>query len=77
MNLIAGFKQIGATLELRQQVAVYDVHSKSSNTLDIPKIKSMTPWLYVMDGGAEVDNNRLDKGDAVTGKDDTALVLFL
>jgi redox-sensitive bicupin YhaK (pirin superfamily) len=86
-NLIAGPKQIDAPLEIRQQVAVYDVHGKTGDILDIPKIKGMSPWLYVMDGSAEVDNNRIDKGDAITGNDDelstvkmledTTLVLFL
>lgn len=86
-NLIAGPKESGAPLEIRQQVAVYDVHGKSGDVLEIPKIKGMTPWLYVMDGSAEVEKNLLDKGDAIKGNEDelttvilledTTLVLFL
>lgn len=86
-SLLAGPKELHAPLEIRQKVAIYDVHGKSGDVLDIPMVTGMTPWLYVMDGRAAVEGTLLDKGDAITGEDselkqitltvDSTLVLFL
>lgn len=86
-TLLAGPKETGAPLEIRQQVAVYDVHTKGGMKLDVPSIEGMSPWLYVMDGSISVNNVTLNRGDAVTYTStevseinvlkDTTLVLFL
>lgn len=86
-TLIGGPKELNAPLVLRQQIAVFDVHGKSGQTLELPKVDGMTPWLYVMDGKAKVEGNTLNKGDAITGEVDeleevtllenSTLVLFL
>ncbi|MED4298527.1 pirin family protein [Priestia megaterium] len=86
-KLIAGPIESNAPLELRQNVVVYDVHGKKGDILEIPQIKQLTPWLYIMDGKLKVGEHLLEKGDAITGDEgelqnlelleDTTLVLFL
>lgn len=86
-NLVASPKEMKAPLTVRQEVAVYDVHGNKGDVLNLPKADGMTPWLYIMDGNAEVEGHSLEKGDAITGEkdevstvtllEDTTLVLFL
>ena len=86
-NLIAGPKEAGAPLEIRQQIRVYDVHGQAGDFYKVIGIAGMTPWFYVMDGKAQVDAYSLEKGDSITGEleelvlvkllADTTLVLFL
>ncbi len=86
-NLVAGPKEMNAPLIIRQQIAVYDVHGKKGDELHLPTADGMTPWLYIMDGSAQVEAHSLEKGDAITGEkdevstvtlmEDTTLVLFL
>lgn len=85
--LIAGPKGAGAPLEIRQQIRVYDVHGQAGDFYKVIGIAGVTPWLYVMDGKAQVDAYSLEKGDSITGEleelvlvellADTTLVLFL
>lgn len=86
-QLLAGHSDANAPLEIRNNIVIYDHRAKSGEVIEVPKISGLTPWLYVMDGKIEVNNNTLGKGDAISGNpnllnhvkvlDDTTLVLFL
>jgi len=86
-NLIAGPKEMNAPLIIRQQIAVYDVRGTKGDVLNLPTADGMTPWLYMMNGRAQLDGISLEKGDAITYEkdevstvtllEDTTLVLFL
>ncbi|WP_034671564.1 pirin family protein [Ectobacillus panaciterrae] len=86
-TLLAGPKETGAPLEIRQQVIVYDAHAKANTQLHAPKIEGLAPWLYVMEGSISVNDVVVNKGDAVTDLTsdlssisvlkDSTLVLFL
>ncbi|MGG0907191.1 hypothetical protein ABE125_12195 [Bacillus subtilis] len=84
---MAGPSISNASLEVRQQIFIYDYLGYAGDSINLPKLKKMTPWLYIMNGAAIVDKHRLDKGDAITGGEDeitnvilekdSTLVLFL
>ena len=86
-NLIAAPASMKPPMTVRNDVAVMDVHGSAGDELMIPVEEGMTPWLYVMDGSIEVQEETLYKGDGVTDDSDrlktirlkeaSTLVLFL
>jgi quercetin 2,3-dioxygenase len=66
-QLLGAPKEIDAPLVIRNQVAIYDARFDVDETIQLPKLKDFTPWLYVMDGEIQVDETILSKGDAIAG----------
>lgn len=87
-NVLAGPEYMDPPLRIRQQVAVFDLHGNAGDTVTVPTMENMTPWLYVMGGEVKIGNAALQKGDAATPENgeeldtitltkDSTLVLFL
>lgn len=86
-NLVAGPEEINPPLTIRQNIIVMDYHGKEDDVIEVPQHEGMTPWLYVMNGNIEISNKTLEKGEAITIKNnhfsnikllnDASLVLFL
>lgn len=86
-HLLGSPESAEAPLSIRQEVSVHDALLLSGQSLEVPMVPGLTPWLYVVDGAIQVGSERLGKGDAVTHLDavmpaiqaeaDSTLILFL
>ncbi|MBN9929850.1 pirin family protein [Pantoea agglomerans] len=83
---LAGPEESDAPLELRQEVYIFDTLLERNHTLDVPSIPGFVAYLTVLEGIIRVGDQRLGRGDAVSGLDssieivgdrDANLVCFL
>lgn len=83
---LAGPEESDAPLELRQQVYIFDTLLERNHTLDVPSMPGFVAYLIVLEGIIRVGDQRLGRGDAVSGLDssieivgdrDANLVCFL
>jgi len=83
---LAGPEESDAPLELRQEVYIYDTLLERNQTVDVPSMPGFVAYLTVLEGIIRIGNQRLSRGDAVSGLDssmeitgdrDANLVCFL
>ncbi|WP_397324295.1 pirin family protein [Pantoea agglomerans] len=83
---LAGPEESDAPLELRQEVYILDTLLERNHTLDVPSMPGFVAYLTVLEGIIRVGDQRLGRGDAVSGLDssieivgerDANLVCFL
>ncbi|MGK3142222.1 pirin family protein [Pantoea sp. C2G6] len=83
---LAGPEESDAPLELRQEAYIYDTLLERNQTLDVPSQPGFIAYLTVLDGVIRIGDQRLGRGDAVSGLDagtliegdrDACLVCFL
>ncbi|MDH1170899.1 pirin family protein [Pantoea agglomerans] len=83
---LAGPEESDAPLELRQEVYIFDTLLERNHTLDVPSMPGFVAYLTVLEGIIRVGDQRLGRGDAVSGLDssieivgdrDANLVCFL
>lgn len=83
---LAGPEESDAPLELRQEVYIYDTLLESNQTVDVPSMAGFVAYLTVLEGIIRIGDQRLSRGDAVSGLDssmeitgdrDANLVCFL
>lgn len=83
---LAGPEESDAPLELRQEVYIFDTMLERNHTLDVPSMPGFVAYLTVLEGIIRVGDQRLGRGDAVSGLDssieivgerDANLVCFL
>lgn len=83
---LAGPEASDAPLELRQEVYIYDTLLQRNQTLDTPSMPGFIAYLTVLEGMIRIGDQRLGRGDAVSGLDsgteivgdrDANLVCFL
>lgn len=83
---LAGPEESDAPLELRQEVYIFDTLLERNHTLDVPSMPGFVAYLTVLEGIIHVGDQRLGRGDAVSGLDssieivgdrDANLVCFL
>ncbi|MBE5680818.1 pirin family protein [Pantoea agglomerans] len=83
---LAGPEESDAPLELRQEVYIFDSLLERNHTLDVPSMPGFVAYLTVLEGIIRVGDQRLGRGDAVSGLDssieivgdrDANLVCFL
>ncbi|PXW15551.1 pirin family protein [Pantoea sp. JKS000250] len=83
---LAGPEESDAPLELRQEVYIYDTLLERNQTVDVPSMAGFVAYLTVLEGIIRIGNQRLSRGDAVSGLDssmeitgdrDANLVCFL
>lgn len=64
---LAGPEASDAPLELRQEAYVYDTLLERNQSLDVPAMPGFVAWLTVLEGIIRVGNQRLGRGDVLTG----------
>lgn len=64
--LLAGPEGSHAPLYVRQNVFIFDAHTKKGEALIIPEYPGFQPFLYVVDGVIKVDELEVRKKEAVT-----------
>lgn len=83
---LAGPEESDAPLELRQEVYIFDTLLERNHTLDVPSMPGFVAYLTVLEGIIRVGDQRLGRGDALSGLDssleivgdrDANLVCFL
>ncbi|WP_307746982.1 pirin family protein [uncultured Pantoea sp.] len=83
---LAGPEESDAPLELRQEVYIFDTLLERNHTLDVPSMPGFVAYVTVLEGIIRVGDQRLGRGDAVSGLDssieivgdrDANLVCFL
>lgn len=83
---LAGPEESDAPLELRQEVYIFDTLLERNHTLNVPSMPGFVAYLTVLEGIIRVGDQRLGRGDAVSGLDssieivgerDANLVCFL
>ncbi len=83
---LAGPEESDAPLELRQEVYIYDTLLERDQTVDVPSMAGFVAYLTVLEGIIRIGDQRLSRGDAVSGLDssmeitgdrDANLVCFL
>lgn len=83
---LAGPEESDAPLELRQEVYIFDTLLERNHRLDVPSMPGFVAYLTVLEGIIRVGDQRLGRGDAVSGLDssieivgdrDANLVCFL
>lgn len=83
---LAGPEESDAPLELRQEVYIYDTLLERNQTVDVPSMPGFVAYLIVLEGIIRIGDQRLSRGDAVSGLDssmevtgdrDANLVCFL
>lgn len=83
---LAGPEESDAPLELRQEVYIYDTLLELNQTVDVPSMPGFVAYLIVLEGIIRIGDQRLSRGDAVSGLDssmevtgdrDANLVCFL
>jgi len=83
---LAGPETSDAPLELRQEVYICDTLLERNQTVDVPSLPGFVAYLVVLDGIIRIGEQRLGRGDAVSGLDssleitgdrDASLVCFL
>ncbi|UVI33137.1 pirin family protein [Paenibacillus spongiae] len=65
-KLIGGPEESNAPLTIYQQIYIYDAHPQSGDTIEVPSLQGLTPWVYIMEGAVQVGEHSLIKGDAIT-----------
>ncbi|MDT8849010.1 pirin family protein [Pantoea dispersa] len=68
-TLLAGPAGSNAPLTIRQDVYVSDIMLSHGSRTTPPCVSGMAGWLYIMDGGLAVGEQRLVKGDALAVSD--------
>lgn len=66
---LAGPEESDAPLELRQEVYIFDTMLERNHTLDMPSMPGFVAYLTVLEGIIRVGDQRLGRGDAVSGLD--------
>lgn len=83
---LAGPEESDAPLELRQEIYIYDTLLERNQTVDVPSMPGFVAYLTVLEGIIRIGDQRLSRGDAVSGLDssmeitgdrDANLVCFL
>ncbi|AMG56567.1 pirin family protein [Pantoea vagans] len=83
---LAGPEESDAPLELRQEVYIYDTLLERNQTVGVPSMPGFVAYLTVLEGVIRIGDQRLSRGDAVSGLDssmeisgdrDANLVCFL
>lgn len=64
---LAGPETSDAPLEIRQKVYIYDTLLERNQSLDVPSMPGFVAYLTVLEGIIRVGNQRLGRGDALTG----------
>ncbi|WP_288474682.1 pirin family protein [uncultured Pantoea sp.] len=64
---LAGPETSDAPLELRQEAYIYDTLLERNQSLDVPAMPGFVAWLTVLEGIIRVGNQRLGRGDVLTG----------
>ncbi|ORM76798.1 hypothetical protein HA42_18675 [Pantoea deleyi] len=64
---LAGPEASDAPLELRQEAYIYDTLLERNQSLDVPAMPGFVAWLTVLEGIIRVGNQRLGRGDVLTG----------
>ena len=66
---LAGPEESDAPLELRQEVYIYDTLLERNQTVDVPSMPGFVAYLIVLEGIIRIGDQRLSRGDAVSGLD--------
>ncbi|MBD8251623.1 pirin family protein [Pantoea agglomerans] len=72
---LAGPEESDAPLELRQEVYIFDTLLERNHTLDVPSMPGFVAYLTVLDGIIRVGDQRLSRGDAVSGLDSSVEIV--
>ncbi|MEN4820148.1 pirin family protein [Pantoea agglomerans] len=72
---LAGPEESDAPLELRQEVYILDTLLERNHTLDVPSMPGFVAYLTVLEGIIRVGDQRLGRGDAVSGLDSSIEIL--
>lgn len=72
---LAGPEESDAPLELRQQVYIFDTLLERNHTLDVPSMPGFVAYLTVLEGIIRVGDQRLGRGDAVSGLDSSVEIV--
>ncbi|MDH2067044.1 pirin family protein [Pantoea sp. GD03673] len=69
---LAGPEASDAPLELRQDAYIYDTLLERNQTLDVPSMPGFVAYLVVLEGIIFIGDQRLGRGDAVSGLDSSS-----
>ncbi|MFK3876450.1 pirin family protein [Pantoea agglomerans] len=72
---LAGPEESDAPLELRQEVYIFDTMLERNHTLDVPSMPGFVAYLTVLEGIIRVGDQRLGRGDAVSGLDSSVEIV--
>ncbi|MDQ0551185.1 pirin family protein [Pantoea agglomerans] len=72
---LAGPEESDAPLELRQEVYIFDTLLERNHTLDVPSMPDFVAYLTVLEGIIRVGDQRLSRGDAVSGLDSSVEIV--
>lgn len=72
---LAGPEESDAPLELRQEVYIFDTMLERNHTLDVPSMPGFVAYLTVLEGIIRVGDQRLSRGDAVSGLDSSVEIV--
>ncbi|MDY0901666.1 pirin family protein [Pantoea agglomerans] len=72
---LAGPEESDAPLELRQEVYIFDTLLERNHTLDVPSMPGFVAYLTVLEGIIRVGDQRLSRGDAVSGLDSSVEIV--
>ncbi|WP_187506136.1 pirin family protein [Pantoea agglomerans] len=72
---LAGPEESDAPLELRQEVYIFDTLLERNHTLDVPSMPGFVAYLTVLEGIIRVGDQRLGRGDAVSGLDSSVEIV--
>jgi redox-sensitive bicupin YhaK (pirin superfamily) len=72
---LAGPEESDAPLELRQEVYIFDTLLERNHTLDVPSMPGFVAYLTVLEGVIRVGDQRLGRGDAVSGLDSSVEIV--
>ena len=85
--MMIGPEDSEAPLIVRQQVYILDAHPRKGDTLEVPRKQGYTPFLFVMDGTIKINDQIVNKLEAITDLDyplpiinvleEATLVLFI
>lgn len=72
---LAGPEESDAPLELGQEVYIFDTLLERNHTLDVPSMPGFVAYLTVLEGIIRVGDQRLGRGDAVSGLDSSVEIV--
>ena len=72
---LAGPEESDAPLELRQEVYIFDTLLERNHTPDVPSMPDFVAYLTVLEGIIRVGDQRLGRGDAVSGLDSSVEIV--
>lgn len=72
---LAGPEESDAPLEMRQEVYIFDTLLERNHTLDVPSMPGFVAYLTVLEGIIRVGDQRLGRGDAVSGLDSSVEIV--